>query len=151
MFIHPCLVCVEPASTKAPSLAGMLGLRGKDVLDAPPPVTETENRLSEFAPPPPTEAHPTANLTDAMDKFFDDSNLGSSITPLLLCPYYHPLSPRRLYDVAGKKLTLGRLSMKCMQGFEIRKKDEKDPNARMDPFIKFRLGAALAPIVCVCV
>lgn len=30
--------------------------------------------------------------------------------------------------------------MKCMQGFDIKKKDEKDPNARLDPFVKFRLG-----------
>ncbi len=40
--------------------------------------------------------------------------------------------------------------MKCIQGFEIKKKDEKDSNARMDPFIKFRLGSVLAVWVYVC-
>ena len=74
---------VEPASAKASSLAG---IRGKDALDAPPPVTDTETRVSEFAPPPPTEAPPTATLADTMDKFFDDSNLGSP-------PHFPPSLP----------------------------------------------------------
>lgn len=36
--------------------------------------------------------------------------------------------------------------MKCIQGFDIKKKDEKDPNARLDPFVKFRLGQHTAPV-----
>ena len=90
------------------------------ILDAPPPM---ENRMTEFAPPPPSEpaafssAASTSSAAENLGKFFDDSKL-------------------------GKTLTLGRLSMKCIEGYEIRKKDEKDVNARLDPFIKFRLGVA---------
>mmetsp|Transcript_16218 Transcript_16218/g.22145 ORF Transcript_16218/g.22145 Transcript_16218/m.22145 type:complete len:1209 (-) Transcript_16218:67-3693(-) len=73
----------------------------------PPP---TESKMSEFVPPPPASV-------ETLDKHFDDSKL-------------------------GKTLTLGRLSIKCIEGFEIKKKDEKDPNARIDPFLKFRLGVA---------
>lgn len=60
-------------------MAGMLGLRGKEVLEVPPPVTDTETRISEFAPPPPTDSSLNLTLADNMDKFFDDSKLGPSV------------------------------------------------------------------------
>lgn len=52
-----------------------------------------------------------------MDKFFDDSSL-------------------------GKILTRGRLSIKCIEGIDIRRKDDQDRFPRNDPFLKFRLGVA---------
>lgn len=52
-----------------------------------------------------------------MDKHFDDSSL-------------------------GKILTRGRLSIKCVEGIDIRRKDDQDKFPRNDPFLKFRLGVA---------
>lgn len=40
----------------------------------------------------------------------------------------------------GKTLTRGRLSIKCIEGYDIRRKDDQDKIPRNDPFIKFRLG-----------
>lgn len=54
---------------------------------------------------------------EPMDKYFDDSTL-------------------------GKILPKGRLSIKCIEGIEIRRKNDQDRVPRNDPFIKFRLGAA---------
>jgi len=42
----------------------------------------------------------------------------------------------------GQGLTKGRISIRCMEGHDIRRKDDKEKNSRIDPFIKFRLGAA---------
>ena len=53
----------------------------------------------------------------ALDKFDDDSSL-------------------------GKILSRGRLSIKCIEGFDIRRKDDQDKFPRNDPFLKFRLGVA---------
>lgn len=53
----------------------------------------------------------------AMDQFVDDSSI-------------------------GKTLNSGRLSIRCIEGVDIRRKDDKDRVPRNDPFIKFRLGAA---------
>jgi Ca2+-dependent lipid-binding protein len=75
-------------------------------------------------PAPPQEAGPGSALVIApgaadMDigKHFDDSKLGRS-------------------------LSRGRLSIRCIEGHDIRRKDDPDRNPRNDPFIKFRLGAA---------
>ncbi len=43
-------------------------------------------------------------------------------------------------SVLGKTLTRGRLSIKCIEGYDIRRKDDQDKVPRNDPFIKFRLG-----------
>lgn len=42
----------------------------------------------------------------------------------------------------AKELSQGRLCIKCLEGFEIRKKDEPNATSRTDPYFKFRLGAA---------
>jgi hypothetical protein len=52
-----------------------------------------------------------------MDKHFDDSSL-------------------------GRNLSRGRLSIKCIEGIDIRRKDDQDRFPRNDPFLKFRLGVA---------
>ena len=79
----------------------------KEVVEAPP-VAPVNTKTNEFVPGAPTVA---------IDKHFDDSNL-------------------------GKTLTRGRLLIKCIEGIEIRRKDDQDRVPRNDPFIKFRLGAA---------
>lgn len=55
--------------------------------------------------------------TVEVDKHFDDSKL-------------------------GKYLSRGRLLIKCIEGHDIRRKDDKDLKPRNDCFIKFRLGVA---------
>jgi hypothetical protein len=79
----------------------------KEVIEAPA-IAPTANKTNDFVPGAPTMA---------IDKHFDDSNL-------------------------GKTLTRGRLLIKCIEGLEIRRKDDQDRIPRNDPFIKFRLGAA---------
>lgn len=78
----------------------------KEVVIAPP-VAPAASKTNEFVPAAPV----------AVDKFFDDSNL-------------------------GKTLSRGRLLIKCIEGLEIRRKDDQDRVPRNDPFIKFRLGVA---------
>jgi len=81
-----------------------------------------ENKLSGFVPAAPNAKPPAAVVlppvaeTD-IGKHFDDSKLGRS-------------------------LTRGRLSIRCIEGFDIRRKDDPDKVPRNDPFIKFRLGVA---------
>lgn len=41
----------------------------------------------------------------------------------------------------GRTLAAGRLSIRCIEGIDIRRKEDKDRVPRNDPFIKFRLGA----------
>lgn len=79
----------------------------KQVIEAPA-VAPTGNKTNDFVPGAPSMA---------IDKHFDDSNL-------------------------GKTLNRGRLLIKCIEGIEIRRKDDQDRVPRNDPFIKFRLGAA---------
>jgi Ca2+-binding EF-hand superfamily protein len=42
----------------------------------------------------------------------------------------------------GRSLPRGRLSVRCIEGIEIKKKNDPNPKPRTDPFIKFKLGAA---------
>lgn len=42
----------------------------------------------------------------------------------------------------GKELPHGRLSIKCISGINIRRKDEVNKIPKQDPFLKFKLGAA---------
>ncbi|RYG60269.1 hypothetical protein EON64_19430, partial [archaeon] len=48
------------------------------------------------------------------------------------------------YDdsLLGAHLGQGRLVLKCIEGMDIRMKDDPDRNPRLDPYIRFRLGAA---------
>jgi len=92
---------------------------GDDVSAAPSSVPSSvpkENKLSGFVPAAPEEDAAGGAPVD-FGKHFDDSKLGST-------------------------LSRGRISIRCIEGYDIRRKDDKDPNARIDPFIKFRLGAA---------
>lgn len=60
---------------------------------------------------------PAAPPSAAAEKHFDDSSL-------------------------GKYLSRGRFLIKCIEGVDIRRKDDPDRNPRNDPYIRFRLGAA---------
>lgn len=75
--------------------------------DLPPPLAPVDTLTTELIPAAPA----------AMDKHYDDSKIGKSLTP-------------------------GRLSIKVVEGYEIRRKDDLDRNPRNDPYLKFRLGAA---------
>lgn len=115
------MLAIEPPSTvpvPAPVPPSAASVKEKSALSSPPPPStaiETQ-QISAFAPPPPAPEGAVVEGAIA-DKYYDDS-------------------------VLGRSLTRGRLSMKCVEGFEMRKRDEKDPNARIDPFIRFRLGVA---------
>jgi hypothetical protein len=90
--------------------------RGKSVKLAKP----KEVALAPAAAPPDikqSEFVPSAPAILDMDKHFDDSTL-------------------------GKLLSRGRLSIKCIEGLDIRRKDDQDKIPRNDPFLKFRLGVA---------
>eukprot|EP01038_Epipyxis_sp_PR26KG_P009668 gene9668-13017_t len=63
-----------------------------------------------------SEFVPEAPAAD-IDKYFDDSIIGQSL-------------PR------------GRLTIKCVEGLDIRRKDDQDKVPRNDPYLRFRLGAA---------
>lgn len=98
---------------------------------APSAVSAAETKRSDFQPsvatkptdPPsvaPSENQVSAFVPSAplaMDNFVDNSAI-------------------------GKTLSCGRLSIRCIEGIDIRRKDDKDRVPRNDPFIKFRLGAA---------
>lgn len=99
-------------------------------LDAFDPVEEIKKEEEETIgfgtseAPPPSMAPPEAftsvaasTIGETLDKHFDDSAL-------------------------GKTLTRGRLSIRCLEGLDIRRKDDRDRIPRNDPFLKFRLGAA---------
>lgn len=89
---------------------------------APPltnaPAREKENKLQGFLPSAPTGANSTGlGVEQTQHKHFDESKLGAT-------------------------LTRGRFSIKCMEGHDIRRKDDPDHVPRNDPFIRFKLGAA---------
>jgi hypothetical protein len=88
-----------------------------------PSAAPRENKLSGFVPAPPSSAPtpgavaPPPGASMDIGKHFDDSKLGRS-------------------------LSKGRLTIRCIEGHDIRRKDDPDKVPRNDPFIKFRLGAA---------
>lgn len=113
----------------APSL-GTAGRQGSmlsvgSASTSQPPSAPRENKLSGFVPAAPAAAAAPAALVVAapagaevdIGKHYDDSKLGQS-------------------------LTKGRLSIRCIEGHDIRRKDDPDKNPRNDPFVRFRLGAA---------
>jgi hypothetical protein len=88
---------------------------------AQPSQAPRENKLSGFVPPPPSVQAAKIDLnaptgTD-IGKHYDDSKLGAS-------------------------LTRGRLSIRCIEGHDIRRKDDQEKVPRNDSFIRFRLGVA---------
>ena len=117
------------SSSAAPSIAqtgrgvSMLSMTSAASSSAPPSAALRENKLSGFVPQAPAAAVPTALVvapaaTEAdIGKHFDDSKL-------------------------GRNLSKGRLSIRCIEGHDIRRKDDPDKVPRNDPYIKFRLGAA---------
>jgi hypothetical protein len=55
-----------------------------------------------------------------------------------------PAAPSSHFDDSdlGRTLSRGRLLIKCIEGIDIRRKKSLDRNPRIDPYIRFRLGAA---------
>jgi len=123
------------AAQDASDLSSMGGQSGRNRADSmvslgsasttQPLQAPRNNKLSGFVPPapaakPPLAAAQTPLATHAeadIGKHFDDSRL-------------------------GKALSRGRLSIRCIEGFDIKRKDDPDKIPRNDPFIKFRLGVA---------
>lgn len=96
------------AMPTAPLIVVPASKKEADSMASPPSVAPPgDNKLSAFVPAAP----------GAMDKHFDDS-------------------------ILGKTLSRGRLSIRCVEGFDIRAKTDQDKIPRNDPFIKFRLGVA---------
>lgn len=114
----------------APSM-GSVGRQGSmlsigSASTSQPSAAPRENKLSGFVPaaPPTVPKAPAAALVVPpsgaevdIGKHFDDSKLGQS-------------------------LTKGRLSIRCIEGHDIRRKDDPEKVPRNDPYLRFRLGAA---------
>ena len=104
----------RPSSSESVTSMAMTAMTRTDA----PSDALRDNRMSGFVPKPPPNAEGTT-VVESMDlgKHFDDSKLAST-------------------------LNRGRLCIRCVEGHDIRRKDDQDHIPRNDPFIKFRLGAA---------
>lgn len=87
--------------------------------DTPPADIPKGSRLTGFVPVAPSGGGGGREETSVkhLDKHFDDSKIAQS-------------------------LSRGRLQIKCIEGIDIRRKDDLDKIPRNDPFIRFRLGVA---------
>jgi hypothetical protein len=88
-----------------------------------------------------SDFHPSASiLSKSIDppSIAPSDNIASEFVPSA------PIAMDKYTDdsAIGKTLSCGRLSIRCIEGIDIRRKDDKDRVLRNDPFIKFRLGAA---------
>lgn len=91
------------------------------VIEPPPPMVE-EAEVA-VAPPSDVRMELTKNAFIAPPPIVDSSELNFN-SPLL------------------KYITSGRLSIRCIEGIEIQRKDDPNKVPRTDPFLKFKLGAA---------
>eukprot|EP00602_Paraphysomonas_sp_CaronLab_P013159 CAMPEP_0185042824 /NCGR_PEP_ID=MMETSP1103-20130426/42571_1 /TAXON_ID=36769 /ORGANISM="Paraphysomonas bandaiensis, Strain Caron Lab Isolate" /LENGTH=1240 /DNA_ID=CAMNT_0027582953 /DNA_START=164 /DNA_END=3886 /DNA_ORIENTATION=+ len=53
-----------------------------------------------------------------------------------------PLNKEGLESTLAREINGGRLNITCIQGIGLRKRDDKSKNPRVDPYIRFKLGAA---------
>ena len=101
----------------------VLRAKMREMSDAPPADIPKGSRLTGFVPAAPSDGGigsiggGETSSVKHLDKHFDDSKIAQS-------------------------LSRGRLLIKCIEGIDIRRKDDLDKIPRNDSFIKFRLGVA---------
>jgi len=95
----------------------MLRAKMREMETPPPDIPKASSRLTGFVPAAPSINNNEPSIQKQLDKHFDDSKIAQS-------------------------LSRGRLVIKCIEGIDIRRKDDLDKIPRNDSFIKFRLGVA---------
>ena len=70
------------------------------------------------------------------------SNVSDNLVSGYVPPPPQDFEPINLDTQLARELTPGRFSVRCLQGHDIRRKDDMSANPRTDPYIKFKMGAA---------
>ena len=82
------------------------------------------------APPPGMVVHKDPNAPIAQRE-----GIGEFVPPI-------PLNLEGIESQLSKDIKGGRLNVTCLQGIGLKKKEDKSKNPRVDPYIRFKLGAA---------
>lgn len=150
--------------SKSESLIGSpeaVGLTPAAALSAAPaPVPSADPALASVSAPASAAAVPSSSLVPASDpSMIPISTLPRNVLStgdkdippedvvdeILTTDFIAPPSAEFTLDFTSKlakQLTNGRLSIRCIEGIDVRRKDDLNKIPRTDPFLRFRLGAA---------